>query len=234
MEMISSYFERPAFRDREDAGRSLGAALKRLGGMVNPIVLGLPRGGLPVAFEVARAVHAPLDVWVVRKLGHPLQTELAIGAIASGGVRVLNEALIARTGLPAALVEQISAREHEELKRREKAYRGDAPPQELRGRSVILVDDGLATGATMSAAVAAVRQLGPHEVIVAVPVAPADTVQQLLGEADRVVCLEVPEPFLSIGSWYGSFPQLEDGEVLEIMRRSRADLRPAAPGTEGP
>jgi putative phosphoribosyl transferase len=221
MDMMMPRFGGAIFRDREEAGRLLGAELKRVGRMRDPIVLALPRGGVPVGFEVARALDAPLDVLVVRKLGYPGQEELAIGAIASGGVRVLNEELLAGTGLPAGAVERIAQRERLELERREKAYRGEAPSPRLEGRSVILVDDGLATGATMSAAVAAVRQLRPAEVIVAVPVAPHETVARLDREADLVICLETPRPFLAIGSLYASFPQLRDEEVVELLARAR-------------
>jgi predicted phosphoribosyltransferase len=220
MEMTMRRFGRAFFHDREEAGRLLGEALRRVGRLEAPIVLALPRGGVPVGFEVARALDAPLDVLVVRKLGYPGQEELAIGAIASGGVRVLNQGLLDASGVPQEVVERIARRERAELERRERAYRGDAPLPRLGGRSVILVDDGLATGSTMSAAVAAVRQLGPAEVIVAVPVAPVETVSRLDREADLVICLVTPRPFLAIGPCYATFPQVGDEEVVELLARA--------------
>jgi putative phosphoribosyl transferase len=220
MGMMMRRFGGVIFRDREEAGRRLGAELRRVARLREPVVLALPRGGVPVGFEVARALGAPLDILIVRKLGYPGQEELAIGAIASGGVRVLNEEVLASTGLPREAVERIAARERAELERRERAYRGDAPLPRVEGRSVILVDDGLATGATMSAAIAAVRQLDPAEVIVAVPVAPSETVSRLDREADLVICLETPRPFLAIGALYASFPQLRDEQVVELLERA--------------
>jgi putative phosphoribosyl transferase len=211
---------RQLFRDRDDAGQLLGEAVRRLPDLVEPIVLALPRGGVPVGDHVARALGAPLDVLIVRKLGYPGQDELAIGAVASGGVRVLNEQVLRAGALPPTVVEQIARRERAELERREELYRGERAFPRLEGRSVILVDDGLATGSTMSAAVGAVRQLQPREVIVAVPVAPADTVRRIGREADRVVVLETPEPFMAIGPYYGSFQQVGDDEVLRILERA--------------
>jgi predicted phosphoribosyltransferase len=192
----------------------------RAGRFTDPIVLALPRGGVPVGFEVARALGAPLDVLIVRKLGLPQQPELAIGAIASGGVRVLNMDVVKGLGLPEDMIDEVTRREATELERREKAYRGGAIPPSVVGRSVVLVDDGVATGSTMSAAIAALREQRPHEIIVAVPLAPAETCARLGREADRVVCLESPEPFMAIGLWYASFPQTSDGEVRAYLERA--------------
>jgi putative phosphoribosyl transferase len=217
------------FVDRTDAGRQLSEQVTPMRDLEDPIVLALPRGGVPVGLEVARALGAPLDVLVVRKLGHPLQPELAIGAIASGGAYVLNRRVLNEAPVSATEMERITERERIELERREKVYRGDAPPLTLTGRSVLLVDDGLATGSTMSAAVAAVRQLGPREVIVAVPVAPVETVRRLEREADRVVCLRTPAAFFAIGQAYASFLQLEDDEVVELLRRGESIGRMPGP-----
>jgi len=214
------------FHDREDAGRALAGAVAQLGGLTDPIVLALPRGGVAVAWEVARALDAPLDVLVVRKLGHPRQPEYAIGAIASGGVRVLNPELVALGPMPSALLDEVTEREMRELERRERAYRGAAPPPRVEGRSVVLVDDGVATGSTMSAAVAALRRQRPLEVIVAVPVAPSDTCARLEHEADRLVCLRSPEPFIAIGVWYEDFDQVDDATVRGYLERARGGEAP--------
>jgi putative phosphoribosyl transferase len=213
----------PLFSDRQAAGRALAEALKGYAGREDLVVLALPRGGVPVGFEVARALGAPLDLMLVRKLGTPGQEELAMGAIASGGVRVLNRELTERLGIGPEAVEAVAERERVELERRARAYRGDRPPPELKGRRVILVDDGLATGATMRAAVSALRGLAPQRVVVAVPLAPADTLPALRREADEVVCLETPEPFLAIGRWYGAFPQTSDEEVRELLSRAAGE-----------
>jgi len=183
-------------------------------------VLALPRGGVPVAYEVARALRAPLDVLVVRKIGAPGHEELALGAIASGGVRVLNDETIAALGVDAQTLEAISERESEELRRREIAYRGALPPLDVAGRTVILVDDGLATGASMFAAVVAVRPRNPRSVIVAVPVAPADTCRALAAQVDEVVCIATPRPFRGVGAWYADFRQITDEEVREYLQRA--------------
>ena len=206
------------FWSRNEAGRMLAEALEGYKGLPNLTVLALPRGGVPVGYEVARALGAPLDVLVVRKLGVPIQRELAFGAIAGGGVRVINDALIRELDLPEDVVERVVAAEQAELERREQAYRGGRGPIEARGRTVILVDDGLATGATMRAAVAAVRNLGAKRVVVAVPVGAAETCRLLEEEADEVVCLLTPEPFYAIGLWYHEFPQLDDDEVRDLLR----------------
>ena len=220
MDTTMRRFGAPVFRDRADAGRLLASEMKRLEGLTTPIVLALPRGGVPVGYEVAKALGAPLDVLIVRKLGYPGQEELAIGAVALGGVVILNEDLLETTGLPSGVIHRIAERERLELDRRERAYRGRAALPLLGGRSAILVDDGLATGATMAAAVGAARKHDPSEVIVGVPVAPADTVVKLEREADRVVCLIKPRPFRSIGAYYASFPQLSDTEVVELLARA--------------
>lgn len=220
----------PVFADRVDAGRALGARVasalaERERGDV--LVLALPRGGVPVACEVADALDAPLDVLLVRKLGVPGQEELALGAIASGGVRVLNEELLAELGLPPSEVDAIAARELEELKRRERSYRGERPAPSLEGRTVVLVDDGLATGATMRAAAKAVRQLGPAAVVVAVPVAPPDAVDALRQEVDDVVAVLTPERLSSVGQWYGDFSQTTDEEVRALLVRAAGRERAA-------
>jgi predicted phosphoribosyltransferase len=205
------------FLDRHDAGRKLAQSLLRLQGE-NPVVLGLPRGGVPVAYEVALVLHAPLDVFIVRKLGVPGREELAMGAIASGGVRVLNHEVIAAYHIPQAIIEQVTRQEMETLERYERDYRGDLPPPEVRGRTVILIDDGLATGSTMRAAVAAMRHLEPDRLVVAVPVAAASTCEELRDQVDEVVCLMTPEPFFAVGSWYRDFSQTSDAEVRSLLR----------------
>ncbi|MCI0701072.1 MAG: phosphoribosyltransferase [Planctomycetia bacterium] len=207
------------FRDRKEAGAMLAEQLQPFAGR-NVVVLGLPRGGMPVAFEVASALRAPLDVFVVRKLGVPWQEELAMGAIASGGVRVLNESVVTRLGIPPATINEVTEREKQELERREVAYRDGRTPPEIRGKIVILVDDGLATGSTMRAAVAAVRQLGPARVVVAVPVGARDACAEFQALADEVVCLEEPEPFFAVGTWYDNFAQTTDDEVRELLARA--------------
>jgi predicted phosphoribosyltransferase len=182
-------------------------------------VLGLPRGGVPVAYEVARRLGAPLDVFVVRKLGVPGHEELAFGAIAPGGVRVLAEDLLARLDMPSEWIEAIDAKERRELERRERVYRGERPPPALAGRVVVLVDDGLATGATMLAAVRAVREQRPARVVVAVPVADPDVCERLGSVADEVVCVSTPRPMMAVGAWYEDFSQISDEEVRELLAR---------------
>jgi erythromycin esterase-like protein/predicted phosphoribosyltransferase len=214
------------FQDRAQAGRVLAERLRpRVTGDV--VVLALPRGGVPVAFEVARALDAPLDVFVVRKLGVPGDEELAFGAIATGGTRVLNQRLIESLAIPREWIEAIDAKEMRELERQERAYRGDRPPPDLTGRTVILVDDGLATGSTMLAAVRAVREEQPERVVVAVPVAPPAAVDLLREHADDVVFVHAPAAFGALGSWYADFSQVTDDEVRELLRRAR---RPPVPG----
>jgi putative phosphoribosyl transferase len=205
------------FRDREHAGRVLGERLRSYAGRENLLVLGLPRGGVPVAFEVARALDAPLDVFVVRKLGVPGHEELAMGALASGGVRVLNEELVEQLGIDDESIARAAAAEAAELERRERAYRGDRGPVEAAGRTVILVDDGLATGATMRAASQAVRAQQPERLVVAAPVAAAQTCRELREEVDEVVCALTPDPFAAVGLWYEDFAPTEDEEVRRLL-----------------
>jgi len=216
------------FTDRRDAGRQLAARLLHHAGRPDVVVLALPRGGVPVGYEVAHALGAPLDVFLVRKLGVPGHEELALGAIASGGVRVLNESVVRGLGIPPEEVDRVAAREGEELRRRERAYRGDRPAPELRGRTVILVDDGLATGASMRAAVAAVRRAGPARIVVAVPVGAEETCDEFRTEADEVVCAQTPEPFYAVGLWYGDFGQTTDEEVSDLLERAAEDQEATA------
>ena len=205
------------YLDRTDAGIRLAGHLAAYVGRADVVVLGLPRGGVPVAAEVARALGAPLDVFCVRKLGVPGEPELAMGAIATGGVVVVNEAVVAEISAPPELVAEVAAAERAELDRRERAYRGDRPPLPLAGRTVVLVDDGLATGASMRAAVRAVRSAGPARVVVAVPVAAAETCRSLEAEADEVVCPLAPEGFRSVGGWYEDFSTTSDDEVRRCL-----------------
>jgi len=213
------------FADRRDGGRVLGRMLEGLRGRDDVVVLALPRGGVPVGFELARALGAPLDVFMVRKLGVPVQPELAMGAVASGGVRVLNPSVVRGLRIPAEVIDEETRREVEELRRRERAYRGSRPPPEVRGRTVVLVDDGLATGSTMRAAAAAVRQMGPARVIVAVPVGAAETCELLRREVDEVVCAATPEDFFSVGAWYEDFAQTTDEEVRELLEQAEEERR---------
>lgn len=214
------------FRDRREAGQLLAAEVLALPGLKEPIVLALARGGVPVGFEVARALHSPLDVLVVRKLGAPGQEELALGAVALGGALYLNTDLIAEMQLPQRLVDEIRDHELAEVRRRNQRYRGERPWPNLRARSVIVVDDGAATGATAEAAIAALRGQGPAEIIVALPVAPADTCARLRSAADRLVCLRAPELFLALGTWYLDFEQVSDEEVRDLLQRA-AEAVPA-------
>jgi predicted phosphoribosyltransferase len=207
------------FRGREEAGRRLGEALSAFAGR-NALVLALPRGGVPVGYEVARALGAPLDIFLVRKLGVPGHEELAMGAIATGGVRVLNDEVVHALRVPAAVIDRVASIEQRELERREREYRGDRPEPDVRGRTVILVDDGLATGSTMRAAARAIRALGPARLVVAVPVAAAETCDSLESEVDDVVCLRTPEPFYAVGLWYEDFSQTTDDEVRELLARA--------------
>ncbi len=205
------------FRDRVEAGQLLCRKLKHYADRADVIVLALPRGGVPVAREVARLLHAPLDVFLVRKLGTPGQEELAMGAIASGGVRVLNDEVVDTLRVPQEVIDFVTAKEQRELDRRERLYREGRPAPEVAGRTVILVDDGLATGSTMRAAVAALHQAKPKRIVVAVPVAAASTCRDLRGEADEVVCLHMPEPFYSVGFWYEDFSQTSDEDIREML-----------------
>ena len=205
------------FQDRTDAGRQLAEKLLSYAGRDDVIVLALPRGGVPVAFEVAQRVRVPLDVCVVRKLGVPGHEELAMGAIASGGVRVLNEDVLYVLPDAQSIVEMVTAIEREELKRRERDYRGDRPAPEVRGRTVILVDDGLATGATMRAAAAALGQQGAAKIIVAVPVGAPTTCREIRDEVDDILCLHTPISFMGVGQYYEDFSQTSDEEVRELL-----------------
>ena len=209
------------FRDRADAGRFLAGELEHLRGRSDLIVLALPRGGVPVGYEIARALSAPLDVFVVRKLGVPGQTELAMGAVASGGVRVLNEEVIGALGRYAPeAVERATRQETEELHRREEQYRGARSFPELTGKTVIVVDDGLATGATMRAAARAVRQRRPSRLIIAVPVAAESSCREMQAEADEVICAYMPEAFFGVGQFYENFSQTSDEEVRACLARA--------------
>jgi predicted phosphoribosyltransferase len=215
------------FRDRREAGRFLAAQLTAYANRPDVLVLALPRGGVPVAAEVARALEAPLDVFVVRKLGVPGREEFALGAIATGGVRVLNEDAVRALHIPDRVIEAIAAKEQEELARRERVYRGDRPPLDVRGRTVILVDDGLATGATMHAAIRALRQQQPARIVVAVPTASPETCVELRTEVDDVICATTPDPFYAVGLWYEDFSQTTDEEVRELLAQSTGAGRAA-------
>ena len=208
------------FTDRRDAGRKLAEELREYAGKEGILVLGLPRGGVPVAYEVAEALGAPLDVFLVRKLGVPGHEELAMGAIATGGVRVMNDEVMQMLRVPAHAVDAVAQREQRELERREDAYREGRPAPDVRGRTVILVDDGLATGSTMRAAVRALRAEGAGELVVAVPVAAAETCDSFRGEVDRIVCARTPDPFMAVGLWYRDFGQTTDAEVRELLART--------------
>lgn len=208
------------FKNREEAGKRLAEKLLEWKEK-NPVVLAIPRGGVVVAYEVAKALKAPLDLIIPRKIGAPGNPELAIGAVTEDGTLVLNEDLVAGLRIPEDYVETLREREMEEIRRRKKAYLGDIPPQSLRDKTVILVDDGIATGATARAAIKSVLRQKPLAVVVAAPVAPPETVRALEREVDRVVCLVVFEPFFAIGQFYEDFSQVSDGEVIEFLKRSR-------------
>jgi putative phosphoribosyl transferase len=213
-------FPKPLFRDRREAGRILADRLKRILPDKDILVLALPRGGVPVGFEVAQALHGDLDVFLVRKLGVPGHEELAMGAIASGGVRVVNYPLIQQLGIPPAAIERVTQREQREIERREALYREGRPPISPANRTVVLVDDGLATGATMLAAVRAVRAQKPRKLVVAVPVASREACEEFREYGDEIVCAATPEPFQAVGVWYEDFTQVTDDEVRELLERA--------------
>jgi len=205
------------FSDRREAGRVLAERLKDYKDRADVLVLALPRGGVPVACEVAQELHAPLDVFIVRKLGVPGHEELAMGAIASGGVRVLNDEVVARLGLPQSAIDRVAQRELRELERRQREYRGDQPPPDVRGNTIILIDDGLATGSTMRAAALALRRLKPAKIVIAVPAAAPETCEAFRDEVDEIICAITPDPFYAVGVWYEDFSQTSDEEVRELL-----------------
>ena len=208
------------FRDRAEAGAFLARKLAAHAGRQDTVVLALPRGGAPVAFEVAKSLNVPLDVFIVRKLGVPGQEELAMGATATGKVRVLNQHIITALGISKEVVDSVIAKEERELERREELYRGDRPPCQIEGKTVILVDDGLATGSTMRAAVLALRRRKLARIIAAVPVAAVSTCEEFKDEVDEIVCATTPKPFYAVGQWYENFSQTTDAEVQELLRRA--------------
>jgi putative phosphoribosyl transferase len=207
----------PLFRDRHEAGRRLAEALGHHAPLREPVVLALPRGGVPVGWEVARALGAPLDVMVVRKLGVPGHEELAMGAIASGGIRVVSDEVVQALAIPAQVLADTALAEEDELLRQERAFRGERPAVSLAGHTVVLVDDGLATGSTMLAGIVAVRARAPLGVLVAVPVAPRETCRALRAHADEVLCLHTPSRFRAVGDWYDDFTQVDDAEVRRLL-----------------
>lgn len=208
------------FRDRTEAGQILGRQLSQYADQSDLLVLALPRGGVPVGYEVAKALNAPLDVFQVRKLGVPAQEELAMGAVASGGIKFINTDVIELLHIPQMQVDEAIVRESRELERRDRDYRQDRPLPRIKGKSVILVDDGLATGSTMRAAAEAILQQGPKQLIVAVPTGAPETYQQLSEIADDVVCATAPEPFHAVGLWYAYFPQTTDQEVCDLLAQA--------------
>lgn len=216
------------FRDREHAGRVLAEALRGYAGRPDVLVLGLPRGGVPVAYEVARALDAPLDVFIVRKLGVPGHRELAMGAIASGGVRVLNDSVVGQLGVSRGAIDYVAAEEQRELERRERMFRGERPAPDVKGKVVILVDDGLATGSTMRAAVAALRKLEPARLVVAVPVGARQTCDAFREEVDEIVCARSPDDFQAVGMWYEDFEQTTDDEVRTALASAARHFVPSS------
>lgn len=212
------------FQNRVAAGRALAGALDHYAGRRDAVVLALPRGGVPVAFEVAQALHLPLDIFVVRKIGLPGNEELALGALAAGAPPVLNEDLMQILGVTPAAIAGVTERERAEVARRERAYRGDQPPSALKDRVLIVVDDGLATGATMRAAVRALRQHAPAHIVIAVPVCSREAREELSTESDEMICLEAPESFFAISVWYDEFPQTSDEEVRTLLARARTQI----------
>ncbi|HEU5236419.1 MAG TPA: phosphoribosyltransferase [Pyrinomonadaceae bacterium] len=214
------------YRDRIDAGKKLASRLSEYANRDDVLVLALPRGGVPVGYEVAKTLRAPLDIFLVRKLGVPGHEELAMGAIATGGVRVLNDDVVGYLDIPADVIDAVAEMELGELERRERAYRGNRPEPDVRGKIVILIDDGLATGSTMRAAAKALRQQDPERIVVAVPVSASETCDEYRMGVDEIVCAQTPEPFLGVGMWYRDFSQTTDEEVREILTHA-AEENPA-------
>jgi len=208
------------FQDRSQAGRVLASSLMKYAGRLDAVVLALPRGGVPVAFEIAKELGLPVDVFVVRKLGVPGHEELAMGALASGGVRYINEEVTNELGITPDTIEEVSRREEQEIERREQLYRAGRPPLDIERRTVILVDDGLATGSTMLAAIAALRQHNPAQIVVAVPAAARETCARIARTVEETVCAITPEPFVAVGQWYHSFSQTTDDEVRDLLSRA--------------
>jgi predicted phosphoribosyltransferase len=213
----------PLYRDRFEAGQRLATKLMTYANRQDVLVLALPRGGVPVAYEVAKALQAPLVVFIVRKLGVPGREELAMGAIATGGIRVLNETVVSMLHIPERIIDAVTVREQQELERREHLYRDDRPAPAVQDRIVILIDDGLATGSTMRAAIAALRLQHPARIVVAVPVAAPSTCEELGGEVDEIVCAQTPEPFYGVGLWYQDFSQTTDEEVHDLLIQSEQE-----------
>ena len=216
------------FRDRSEAGRQLAKALSRYAGLSGVLVLALPRGGVPVGYEVAEALRAPLDVFIVRKLGVPSQPELAMGAVASGGVRVFNQDVVRQLDIPQDVIDRVAAAEQVEIARREQRYREGRRTPRIEGQIVILIDDGLATGSTMRAAARAVRLQEPARTVIAVPLSAAVTCEVLRDDADELVCLATPEPFYAVGQWYANFEQTSDEEVRDLLARAVEFATPKA------
>jgi putative phosphoribosyl transferase len=212
------------FRDRRDAGRKLAQELIHYSGRSDVTIFALPRGGVPVAYEVALAINAPMDIFIVRKLGLPGREELAIGAIASGGIRVLNNDIVRILNVPEEVINFVVQRERQELKRRERMYRGDRPMPNVHDRTVILIDDGLATGATMRAAVTGLRAQNPARIVVAVPTAAREVCEAFQFEVDEMICAMTPEPFQGVGKWYEEFPQMNDEEVRNLLEKANRQL----------
>jgi putative phosphoribosyl transferase len=211
----------PLYRNRLEAGRYLATLLQHYANRPDVIVLALPRGGVPVGYEVAKALHVPLDVFIVRKLGVPGHEELAMGAIATGGVLVLNNDVVNMLHIPQRIIDAVVAREEQELKRRERLYRDDRPLPDLKGKTIILVDDGLATGSTMRAAIEALKQEHPARIVVAAPVGAPQACEELSQQVDEVICAQTPEPFYGVGFWYEDFSQTSDQEVHDLLARAQ-------------
>jgi putative phosphoribosyl transferase len=222
------------FKDRTDAGRKLAARLTRYGDRADVLVLALPRGGVPVAYEVSKELNAPLDLFLVRKLGVPGHEELAMGAIASGGLRILNDDIVNYLRIPDEVIDAVAVREQRELERRERAYRDDRPPPDVKDRIVILIDDGLATGSTMRAAASSLRLQEPKRIVVAVPVSSPETCDEFRSEVDEIVCAVTPQHFRGVGLWYDDFSQTSDEQVRELLNRSTQQQQHIASSTPSP